>query len=149
MLRFFLKDSYLEEIEGDLEELFQQNVQRYPIAKARRIYGLEALRLLRPLLFKKFFTYPYSNPTAMMNNYFKTALRHIRKNKAWSAINIVGLSAGIAVTIIIALWIADEISFNHYHKQYKRIAQVMTSNERGNVNERIAIPLGNELRGGH
>jgi len=52
----------------------------------------------------------------MLENYFKIALRNLRKNRIYSAINIVGLSVGMAVAILIGLWIYDELSFNKYHK---------------------------------
>lgn len=61
----------------------------------------------------------------MLKNYFKTAWRNIVKNKFSSVINIGGLAVGIAVTILIGLWVYDELSFDRYHKNYDRIAQVM------------------------
>lgn len=61
----------------------------------------------------------------MFKSYFKTAWRNIIKNKFSSFINIGGLAVGIAATILIALWINDQLSFNKYHKSYIRIAQVM------------------------
>jgi len=85
----------------------------------------------------------------MLKNYFKTALRNLRKNKAHSFINISGLSVGMAVAILIGLWIWDELQFDKYHKNYDRIAQVMqnetyngtVSTTKGNI-----IPLAAELR---
>ncbi|MEO6720376.1 MAG: ABC transporter permease [Ferruginibacter sp.] len=60
----------------------------------------------------------------MLRNYFKTAWRNLIRSKAYSAINIGGLAAGMAVAILIGLWIYDEVSFNKYHKNYDNIAQV-------------------------
>lgn len=51
-LRFFVKEEYLEEIEGDMEELFFDNVKQLSPAKAKRIYTWEMLKLLRPILLK-------------------------------------------------------------------------------------------------
>jgi len=45
----------------------------------------------------------------MIKNYFKIAWRNLIKNKAHSSINIVGLSVGMAVAMIIGLWIWDEL----------------------------------------
>lgn len=64
----------------------------------------------------------------MFKNYFKTAWRNLMKNKTTSAINIIGLSVGIAVAMLIGLWMWDEVSFNKYHKNYDRIAQLMEQN---------------------
>jgi ABC-type antimicrobial peptide transport system permease subunit len=61
----------------------------------------------------------------MFINYLKTAWRNLFKSKTSSIINISGLAVGMAVTILIALWIYDEVSFDTYHKNYNRIVQVM------------------------
>ena len=47
----------------------------------------------------------------MFQNYFLLAWRHILKNRGYSAINIVGLSIGMAIALVIGLWITDELSF--------------------------------------
>ena len=67
----------------------------------------------------------------MLKNYFKIAWRNLEKNKGYSAINIGGLAIGMAVAILIGLWIYDELSFNKFHKNYEHIAQVMI---KGNFN---------------
>ena len=61
----------------------------------------------------------------MIKNYFKIAWRNLVKSKGYSAINIGGLAIGMAVAMLIGLWIYDELSFNKYHKNYDSIAQVM------------------------
>jgi putative ABC transport system permease protein len=48
----------------------------------------------------------------MFRNYFKTAWRHLLKNKFYSAINITGLAIGLAVGIMILLWVQDEMSYD-------------------------------------
>jgi putative ABC transport system permease protein len=85
----------------------------------------------------------------MLKNYCKAAWRNFVKNKAHAFINIFGLATGMAVTILIGLWIYDEISFNTYHQNYPRIAQVMHhETQQGEVNtyKAIPIPLATELR---
>lgn len=61
----------------------------------------------------------------MIKNYFKIAWRNILINKSSSAINIGGLSVGMAVAMLIGLWIYNELSFNKYHQNYDKIVQVM------------------------
>ncbi|WP_149240033.1 ABC transporter permease [Dyadobacter sp. 32] len=60
----------------------------------------------------------------MIQNFLKIAFRNLVKNKGYSAINIGGLAVGMAVAMLIGLWIYDELSFNKYHKNYDRIALV-------------------------
>ena len=53
----------------------------------------------------------------MIRNYIKTAWRNLLKNKFYSLINIAGLTAGLAVGILILLWVQDELSFDSFHKK--------------------------------
>ena len=85
----------------------------------------------------------------MLKNYFVIAWRNLLKSKIYSAINIIGLATGMAVAILIALWIWDELSFDNYYKNHQEIAQVMTTqtfNGQTGTGEAVAVPLGNELR---
>lgn len=85
----------------------------------------------------------------MIQNYLKIAWRSILKNRASSIINIGGLAVGMAVAMLVALWIWDELSFDKYHHNYSRIAQVMenqTFNGSVNTNSAIALPLDEEMR---
>jgi len=85
----------------------------------------------------------------MLLNYFKTGWRNLVKNKGYSFINIGGLSAGLAVTILIALWIGDELSFDKNFQNYSRLGQVWQfvtfDVEKVSYNS-LPIPLSQELR---
>jgi len=85
----------------------------------------------------------------MIKNYLKTAWRNLVKNKASSLINIGGLAVGMAVVMLIGLWIYDELSFDHYHKNHDRIAQVVqnvTNNGEVQTWRGMPYPLAAELR---
>ena len=85
----------------------------------------------------------------MIRNYFKIAWRNLVKSKGYSAINIGGLAVGMAVAMLIGLWVYDELSFNKYHKNYDRIAQVMQhANFNGKIETQVSNPglMGPELR---
>jgi putative ABC transport system permease protein len=85
----------------------------------------------------------------MIKNYFKTALRNLFKNKAHSFINITGLSVGMAVAMLIGLWIWDELSFDKNFGNYNRIAQVIqnvTNNGEVQTWWQTPYPLADELR---
>src|SRR5579871_4740338 len=57
----------------------------------------------------------------MIRNYLKTAWRNLVKNKFYSIINIAGLTLGLAIGILILLWVQDELSFDTFHKNAKNI----------------------------
>ncbi|WP_439584666.1 ABC transporter permease [Dyadobacter bucti] len=78
----------------------------------------------------------------MIKNYLKIALRNLSKSKVYSFINIVGLSVGIAVAMLIGLWVWDELSFNKYHKNYDRIVQAWISQTfNGQTGSGVAVSL--------
>ncbi len=85
----------------------------------------------------------------MLKNYLKIAWRNLIKNKASSFINVGGLAVGMAVAMLIGLWIWDELSFDKYHQNYDRVAIVMQHEVfNGNINtgSPIPLPLDAELR---
>jgi putative ABC transport system permease protein len=85
----------------------------------------------------------------MLKNYFKIAWRNLFKSKTSSVINISGLAVGMAVAILIALWIYDEVSFDRYHSNYDRIVQVYQHQTiSGKVETENSMPavLGPELQ---
>ncbi|GLU52700.1 ABC transporter permease [Dyadobacter frigoris] len=135
LLEWFVAPHLLEYIQGDLHEVFYKRVEQVGLIRARRDYGWAALQCLTPFFHKPlrhaprgtgepFSKHPQPALTDMLGNYFKIAFRNLAKNKVYSFINISGLAMGMAVTMLIGLWIYDEISFNRYHKNYDTIAQI-------------------------
>jgi putative ABC transport system permease protein len=57
----------------------------------------------------------------MLRNYLKIALRNLWKSKAFSAMNIIGLASGLAVCLLIVLYVTDEWSYDRYNKQADRV----------------------------
>jgi putative ABC transport system permease protein len=85
----------------------------------------------------------------MLKNYFKIAWRNLRKGKAYSIINIAGLATGMAVALLIGLWIWDEVSFDDYFKNKSSLGQVMvTQSHKGEwyTGASNAIPVAQALR---
>ncbi len=74
------------------------------------------LMLLVPFLLQNIF-----GGFAMLKNYLTTAIRHFRKQKAFSIINITGLTIGITCTILITLFIKDELSYDRFHENLDSI----------------------------
>jgi len=88
----------------------------------------------------------------MLKNYFKIAWRNLLKNKVYSSINIGGLALGIAVTLIISLWIQDELTHNNYYQNKASIAQIyqsQTFNNQTSTGPAIPRPLEKAFRDGY
>ena len=85
----------------------------------------------------------------MLKNYFRIAFRNFFKHKVFSVINILGLAVGMAVAMLIGMWIWDEISFDHYHKNHARlgeVASIETFNGVTNTEEYSSVPIAAALR---
>jgi putative ABC transport system permease protein len=90
-----------------------------------------------------------TNSPAMIKNYLKIASRNLAKNKISSFINIGGLAVGMAVAMLIGLWIYDELSYNKYHKNYNRIVKVLrqeTWKGETSTSPYNPLPVSGELR---
>ncbi|MEP2026411.1 MAG: ABC transporter permease [Reichenbachiella sp.] len=78
----------------------------------------------------------------MLRNFIKITLRNLVKNKLYSSINIFGLSIGIVCSILIWLWVTDEMSFDKFIPKYKNLHQVWVhATFDGKVNTWQSIPL--------
>ncbi|RKN82912.1 ABC transporter permease [Ulvibacterium marinum] len=71
----------------------------------------------------------------MLKHHIKIAWRNLLRNKGYSAINIGGLAMGMAVVMMIGLWVMDEFTFNSYHKNNNRIAQIYERAENQDTGE--------------
>ena len=65
----------------------------------------------------------------MLKFYLKTAVRNLYKFKSISSINIIGLSVGMAVCILLMLYVQDELSFDRYHQHSGRIFRILENDE--------------------
>ena len=118
LLRLFVKKEYVEEIEGDMEEMFRENIERLSLKKAKRIYTVETMKLLRPTLIKNLKAFHYFNQFNMFGNYFKTSSRSLMKNPMSSFINIFGLSMAVGICVLwfgFTTWVNNTDQF-HEHK---------------------------------
>jgi len=92
----------------------------------------------------------HQKQTSMIKTYLKIAWRNLVKNRISTFINIGGLAVGMAVAMLIGLWIYDELSFNKFHENYDRIDQIMTRGVDAKngpyVNNSVQYPLATELQ---
>ena len=119
----------LEEVQGDLHERFRRNAALFGERSARRQYTWEVLGFITKSFARKRRQNEYASPIlihpAMIRNYFKIAWRNLVRNKAFSGINILGLALGIASSLLILLWIQDELSVDNYHANGPQLYHVM------------------------
>ncbi|MHA4741194.1 ABC transporter permease [Dyadobacter sp. MSC1_007] len=127
LLHWFCAEHLVEELEGDLEELFVQRTIKYGLQAARRRYLWDVLSCAHPFALKKEpgkYPKPPILQPAMIRNYFKIAIRNMWKNKGFTAVNITGLVAGITACLMILQYVSFELSFDRFHKDFDHIYRV-------------------------
>jgi len=85
----------------------------------------------------------------MIQNYFKTAWRNIIRSKVYSALNIFGLATGMAVALLIGLWVYEQTSYDRFLPGYQQAYQVKYNyNNNGEIRTQIevCIPLADALK---
>lgn len=115
-LRFFLKEEYREEIEGDLEEIFYENAARFSVRKAKRIYTWEIIKLLRPNLIRNFEFVNHLIQYGMLKNYIKISVRGLLKSPVNSFINIFGLAAAIGFCVFFYAFVVYTYKRDQFHE---------------------------------
>jgi ABC-type antimicrobial peptide transport system permease subunit len=125
-LRWFCREDYLEEIEGDLTEIFEKNCIRSP-RYARWKFMWNVMRYFRPEFIKSFKSSTSINHTDMLRHNLLIAFRNIQRHKGSFFINLIGLSTGLACGLLIYLWVNDELRMDRFHKNADHIFQVLTN----------------------
>ena len=84
----------------------------------------------------------------MIKNYFKIAWRNLFRNKGFSATNLLGLTIGITCTILISLWVKDELTYNKFHANYNNIYKLYANRDFNNqvfTDENMVLPLASTI----
>lgn len=112
-LRWFCREDYLEEIEGDLVELFEKRAEASSLKKAKWKFLWDVITSFKLRNIKALKSTP---PLIMFQHHLKIGSRQLLNNKAYSVINILGLSIGITCCLVIFIFIKYESGFDNFHK---------------------------------
>lgn len=146
-LRWFCRSDYLEEVEGDLIELFENQYEKSP-AKARVGFALSTLRYFRPAFIKSFKLINESNISVMLKSDLKISWRSLKRESFFTALNTFGLAVGIAGVLLISLYIYDEFSFDKSFPDHQRIHRVNADIKFGGEEQsaaEVAAPMAEAL----
>lgn len=132
LLSWWADPNALEEVQGDLLELYAYWVQTAGVRKANWRYTLSALKLLRPFAKPRESTHYPNNYlySLMIRNYFKIAWRNLLKYKLFSLINIVGLSLAIPSALMALIQIVNYYEYDNFHHDSDQIVRVITDENR-------------------
>ena len=140
LLRTIIRPQYLHEIEGDMEEVFHDNLEQHSPKYAKWRYLWDVMLLFRLTLIR--IPNPMSSLTnnLMIQNYLKSGWRNFKKYKQYSFINVMGLSIGFATAILLFMIIAYENSYDTFHDNHKQLYHVANRHSNGGISELIVTP---------
>src|SRR5260221_666761 len=127
MIGWFCPRSLYETIEGDLIEQFEMDMEEFGVKKAKRRFLWNAIKFFRPgILLRNRFSYNQIQ-TAMLTHFFKFLFRSMKKNAAYSFINITGLALGLATVLLIVIYVLDEQSYDRFHTNSNDMYRVVST----------------------
>ncbi len=124
LLKWFCPDHLYEELSGDLIQRYERDLKEVGDRKARRKLFWNTIRFFRPgIIFRSRGSF---RPTGMhmIKNYIVIAARIFTRQKTYSAINISGLSVGLACSLLISIYLLDELSYDKGFQDADRIYRV-------------------------
>ncbi len=127
LLRFFCKERYLEQIEGDLMEIYSRDT---PGRGARWRFAWNTLRFFRLRYLKGLDDFEQLTTLAMIKNYLKVAFRTLIRQRSYAGINIGGLAVGLASCLLIVMYIFHEQSYDRFYPELDQMYRV-ANGERG------------------
>ena len=127
--RWFCRDEYAEDIEGDLVERFDRRLENIGPKKANKLFRKDVVKLFKPGLIKKLEGNQKLNYYGMFKHNLLISYRSFMRYKSAFLINLIGLSSGLACTLFIYLWVQDERNVDKFHTNDANLYQVITHHE--------------------
>ena len=129
-LSWYCSPEVLEDLQGDLHELFARHKEHRGATIARLYYILDVLSFMRPYIIKvKDNHYTKTTYRIMFQNYFKTTYRYIKREPRYFIINVLGLALGIGCSLILFSYNFNELTFDRHHQLADRIYRISVSTE--------------------
>jgi putative ABC transport system permease protein len=150
LLRWYCDRAQIDDLHGDIDELFYADLKRHSLSKARLNYWKRVSSLIfsyavtkrkRNAAYHHFAHSPF-NP-AMFKNYFKTATRSLSKNVFFTTINVFGLALGMSLSLLYVALIVFTYTYDNFHPNNERIYRVITHVQDNQENPSFAsAPMG-------
>lgn len=147
LLKWIAGKADLEDIQGDMDEVYYQNKEEKGVVKSSLNYWLHTLSLFSSYALRKrkinsvHHAYSGKNNLAMFKNYFKISLRNLKKQKAFTIINVLGLAMGMSISLLALAMFVDLNQFDEFHPNAFNTYRLTTKvNEAGDVNRYASSP---------
>lgn len=131
---WFCNDAVVEDLRGDMEELFYVNAEKMSVQKAKWKYWMHTLSLVTSYAVRKrkkkttkFSSTEYSMD--MLKSYFLIATRSLAKHKFFTIINVIGLAIGMSISLLLIAMISYVVQYDEFHVNKDRIYRVITQTD--------------------
>ena len=143
---WFCADSAVEDLRGDIDELFYVNLSRMSAGKAKFKYWIHTFSLMTSYAVKKrkrpsvkHSSFEYSMD--MLKSYFVIATRSLAKNKFFTIINVLGLAIGMSISLLLIAMITNVVTYDEFHVNKDRIYRVISKTNIRNNWEFASTPI--------
>ena len=123
-LEWYCSKQYLEEVQGDLHEWHKRRLSKSGRSTARFMYFFDVITYMRLFRVKNLNEMEKSN-NILSFSYLKMAFRQFKRNLVYSSMNTMGLAVGLVCTLLISLYIIDELSFDRFHEDHENIYRLI------------------------
>ena len=145
LLRWHCKNAKIEDLEGDLEELFSIHLSRMPIWKAKVSYYINVVSLIFSYAMRSrkkesryhIFSVSALNP-AMLKNYFVIGTRNLSRHKFFTVINILGLAIGMSIGLLFISMMSFLWSYDDFHVNRDSIYRITSTLDDGTRKQKFA-----------
>lgn len=119
ILKVIMPDREWDTPLGDFEEVYGEKAREEGIVRAKFWYWTQVLALILPKILNVLYW-----RVAIISNYIKIAFRHMSRHKAFSLINLMGLSVGISCCLLVLMYVFHELSYDRYHREGDRVFRI-------------------------
>lgn len=143
----------VDDLRGDMEEVFHRNVNEFGRRRARSIYWRQVLSLIFSYAIskrKKNASHHYlsssSNSFPMLLNYFKVGFRNLYRHRYFTVLNMVGLAIGMSVSLLIISVFVSVTNYDEFHANKNSIYRVVSYTSIGKDYASAPVLLGERLK---
>ncbi|MCW3118981.1 MAG: hypothetical protein JWM28_3063 [Chitinophagaceae bacterium] len=126
-LSWYCRPELLEDLQGDLHEMFVRNLRSKGAKKARFIYIVDVFKFFKPYTIRKPGLSNNLSQNTMIKSYIKTSGRSIIRHKLFAAINIIGLAISMCVGLLVISFLSDLYSYDNFQEKKDRIYRLIST----------------------
>ena len=143
LVNWYSHPDFVQEIIGDLEEMYTKWALEKGVRKARLLYIWNAFLFIRSYNSRFSLNSSKFNQPGMISHSIKISLRNMRKHKSYNIGNVLGLAIGVSMSLMIFIHIDRELSYEKTYTKHERIYRVSSSNTWAQSPPSFAEEMGN------